>query len=195
MWKCVLDCYPHLLNHTPIPTSSTTPLSPPPQPHPYPHLLNHTPIPTPTPHPYPHPNTTPLSPPPQPHPYPHPNTTPLSPPQHHTPIPTSSTTPLSPAQHHTPIPTPAQHHTPIPTPTRTGMKDYCQRYGEGIYRICKNQGGPRELGGETLQTVMKSMEIKAPVSQLEERRNWRDRRLVELSKLKQRSKQQQTLPK
>ena len=64
----------------------------------------------------------------------------------------------------------------------TGIGDYCERYGENISRICEDQGGPRQLNGQALDSLKQSMEQKFPLDQLEERRRLRDKRLAALTR-------------
>lgn len=64
----------------------------------------------------------------------------------------------------------------------TGIGDYCERYGENISRICEEQGGPRQLNGQALDSLKQRMEQKIPLDQLEERRRLRDKRLAALTR-------------
>lgn len=64
----------------------------------------------------------------------------------------------------------------------TGIGDYCERYGENISRICEEQGGPRQLNGQALDSLKQRMEKKIPLDQLEERRRLRDKRLAALTR-------------
>lgn len=63
----------------------------------------------------------------------------------------------------------------------TGVKDYCQRYGDNILTVCKTQEPPRSLSGATLEAINTAMEKKVPLDELEERRRWRDNRLAALA--------------
>ncbi|XP_020615399.1 lambda-crystallin-like [Orbicella faveolata] len=65
-----------------------------------------------------------------------------------------------------------------------GIRDYCERYGANIETVCKEQGGPRTLGGETLDKLEKALAETMPLGQLNERRNLRDRRLAALAQHK-----------
>lgn len=65
-----------------------------------------------------------------------------------------------------------------------GIRDYCERYGANIETVCKEQGGPRTLGGETLDKLEKALAETMPLDQLNERRNLRDRRLASLARHK-----------
>ena len=63
----------------------------------------------------------------------------------------------------------------------SGMRDYCQRYGENIVRVCETEAPPRPLAGGTLEAVSEAMERRVPLDRLDERRQWRDRRLAALA--------------
>ncbi len=63
------------------------------------------------------------------------------------------------------------------------MKDYCERYGSNIVKICEEEGGPRPLVGETTEKIHKAMCDIIPVEKLDERRRWRDGKLGELFRL------------
>ena len=67
----------------------------------------------------------------------------------------------------------------------TGIEDYCERYGENIVRICKEQGGPRQMSGKALDALKQKMEQRIPLDQLEERRKLRDGRLAALARLRE----------
>lgn len=62
-----------------------------------------------------------------------------------------------------------------------GMRDYCERYGDNIVRVCETQAVPRPLVGNTLDVVSEAMERRVPLEQLQERRQWRDKRLAALA--------------
>ncbi|XP_065057577.1 lambda-crystallin-like [Rhopilema esculentum] len=64
-----------------------------------------------------------------------------------------------------------------------GVKDYCERYGSNIERICREEGGPRTMAGQTAEKIHEAMCNIVPVDKLEERREWRDSKLGELFKL------------
>ena len=64
------------------------------------------------------------------------------------------------------------------------MLDYCDRFGDMIYDVCKNFGPVPKLGGETAEKIFNELIVEAPVDQLGERRRWRDARLAGLAKLK-----------
>ena len=63
------------------------------------------------------------------------------------------------------------------------MKDYCERYGSNIERICREEGGPRAMAGQTAEKIHEAMCNIVPVDKLEDRREWRDSKLGELFKL------------
>ena len=62
-----------------------------------------------------------------------------------------------------------------------GIRDYCERYGANIENVCKEQGGPRSLGGDTLDKLEKELGKTMPLDQLDKRRELRDRRLAALA--------------
>ena len=64
-----------------------------------------------------------------------------------------------------------------------GVKDYCNRYGSNIEKVCEEEGGPRSLQGETAEQIHKAMCNIIPIDKLDERRQWRDDKLAELFKL------------
>ena len=59
-----------------------------------------------------------------------------------------------------------------------GIRDYCQKYGENITRVCAEQGGPLPLSGDTLDKAEEALCKAVPLDQLNERRAWRDSRLA-----------------
>lgn len=63
-----------------------------------------------------------------------------------------------------------------------GIRNYCERYGDGIERVCGEQMNIRKMGGETLATVEAAMLKQVPIEELGAKRQWRDSRLAELSK-------------
>ncbi|XP_005109678.1 lambda-crystallin homolog isoform X2 [Aplysia californica] len=66
-----------------------------------------------------------------------------------------------------------------------GLHSYSDRYADMIYGIQKDFLPPEKIGGETLDVIQRGMEnVAGPVENLEQRRQWRDRRLVALAKLK-----------
>nr|KAG5695512.1 hypothetical protein BaRGS_008015 [Batillaria attramentaria] len=67
-----------------------------------------------------------------------------------------------------------------------GMYSYRDRYADMIFGIQQDQQGPPEkMEGPVLDRIQKEMEaVAGPVSDLQKRRQWRDRRLAKLAKLK-----------
>jgi len=65
-----------------------------------------------------------------------------------------------------------------------GIKSYCDRYGDMIYRISSTMGPVEKFEGETLEKLTEAMDSAVPLDTLEERRRWRDKRLCALAKLK-----------
>jgi L-gulonate 3-dehydrogenase len=63
----------------------------------------------------------------------------------------------------------------------TGIQHYCELYGEGITGICETQTTPRSLSGPAMETIKSAMESKIPLESLNERRQWRDKRLAALA--------------
>merc|ERR1712071_737409 len=66
-----------------------------------------------------------------------------------------------------------------------GMDNYCQRYGETIFRVSKTLGEVSLFEGASLENVDKQLCDMIPVEQLAKRRDWRNARLSALAKLKQ----------
>lgn len=66
----------------------------------------------------------------------------------------------------------------------TGVKDYCERYGSNIEKICR-EADPRAMSGKTAEKIHEAMCNIVPVDKLEDRRVWRDKKLGELFKLEQ----------
>eukprot|EP00043_Microstomoeca_roanoka_P013118 m.128532 g.128532 ORF g.128532 m.128532 type:complete len:322 (+) comp15672_c0_seq5:164-1129(+) len=65
-----------------------------------------------------------------------------------------------------------------------GVLDYCQRYGETISTVCKEQEDTRAMkGSPTAQVVHDAMRVAVPEEDLKSgaRREWRDRRLAALA--------------
>jgi len=72
-----------------------------------------------------------------------------------------------------------------------GVQNYCDRYGETIYNVSEDlgpipTGWKQETDSEKAEvaSLAASLESSFPLSELGERRLWRDRRLAALSKLK-----------
>nr|XP_031540548.1 lambda-crystallin homolog isoform X1 [Vicugna pacos] len=67
-----------------------------------------------------------------------------------------------------------------------GMLSYCDRYSEGMKRVLKTFGPIPEFSGATAEKVHQAMCVKVPddPAHLAARREWRDRCLMRLAKLK-----------
>ncbi|KAL4229456.1 Crystallin [Mactra antiquata] len=65
-----------------------------------------------------------------------------------------------------------------------GMKHFCEMYAEPLYELQKQSGPPIKFEGETLDKIQDELEKQIPLCDIEKRRQWRDDRLAELSKLK-----------
>lgn len=65
-----------------------------------------------------------------------------------------------------------------------GVSDYFDKFGEGIYNISKDSQSLMRLEGEAAQQVTDSMLCTVPLEQLNLKRAWRDKCLLELSQLK-----------
>ncbi|XP_067675507.1 lambda-crystallin-like [Haliotis asinina] len=66
-----------------------------------------------------------------------------------------------------------------------GFVSYCDRYRDMIYRVQRSAGDPEVMDGDTMERVQSGMEqVAGPLSELDSRRQWRDRRLLGLAKLK-----------
>ncbi|CAG5119031.1 unnamed protein product [Candidula unifasciata] len=66
-----------------------------------------------------------------------------------------------------------------------GMLSYGERYADMILDIQKSFGPPERIEGPTLQAIHASMErLAGPVQDIQKRRQWRDKRLIALAKLK-----------
>ena len=63
----------------------------------------------------------------------------------------------------------------------TGIRDYCERYGANIEKVCEEQGGPRSLSGDILDRLENELSQDWPLDQLNKRRELRDRRLAALA--------------
>ncbi|KAK7503170.1 hypothetical protein BaRGS_00005435 [Batillaria attramentaria] len=66
------------------------------------------------------------------------------------------------------------------------MYSYRDRYADTMFGIQQDQQSPPEkMEGPVLDRIQKEMEaVAGPVSDLQKRRQWRDRRLAKLAKLK-----------
>lgn len=68
-----------------------------------------------------------------------------------------------------------------------GMRDYYDRYTEGIYRVSRDCLTPLlKLEGPAAETIAESMFEQVPVDRLDEKRAWRDKCLIELAQVKKR---------
>lgn len=66
-----------------------------------------------------------------------------------------------------------------------GMYSYSERYADMIIGIQQDFKPPERMDGPTLDVIQKGMEnVAGPVENLSVRRQWRDRRLIALAKLK-----------
>jgi len=65
-----------------------------------------------------------------------------------------------------------------------GIEDYMKRYGETIFNVASDFGPVEKIEGEAVQKMADSLNKNYPLEKLSERRQWRDRRLAALTKLK-----------
>ncbi|XP_013402906.1 lambda-crystallin [Lingula anatina] len=67
-----------------------------------------------------------------------------------------------------------------------GVVNYCERYGQGIYNVVQSFGPTPTIdpSSETAEKVQEALCKKIPLDKLQERRQWRDQRLMALAKLK-----------
>ncbi|PVD28444.1 hypothetical protein C0Q70_11032 [Pomacea canaliculata] len=66
-----------------------------------------------------------------------------------------------------------------------GMHSYSERYADMILGIQQDMGPPERMDGPVLDLIQIDMEATVgPVSEIQQRRQWRDRRLAALAKLK-----------
>lgn len=70
----------------------------------------------------------------------------------------------------------------------TGMKDYFARYAQSIYDVSMDSGPVPKMEGATAQCIIDELTKKIPEDKLQERRKWRDERLIQLSLLKKQMK-------
>ena len=68
-----------------------------------------------------------------------------------------------------------------------GMREYFEKYSQGIYDVSRTFGPVPMMKGPTADLIVKEMEQTIPVDRLEQRRTWRDERLIELSSIKQKA--------
>ncbi len=69
-----------------------------------------------------------------------------------------------------------------------GVADYCERYGENITAVCKEEEDSRAMkGSPTAAVVHEAMRVAVPQGKLGARKEWRDKRLAALAihKMKQ----------
>ena len=64
------------------------------------------------------------------------------------------------------------------------MTNYCERYGETIFKVSNTLGEVRRFEGAELDSVNRQLCDKVPLDKLEERRAWRNTCLTQLAKLK-----------
>lgn len=64
------------------------------------------------------------------------------------------------------------------------MANYCDRYSEGMYKTSKDLGPVPKWEGAGAAEIDRQLCEIIPVDQLPQRRQWRDRRLAALAKLK-----------
>ena len=65
-----------------------------------------------------------------------------------------------------------------------GTANYLERYGQTINRVASTFGPPPTFKEEGRDAIIAESDAKYPLDQLQERRQWRDSRLVALAKLK-----------
>ncbi|XP_060552724.1 lambda-crystallin homolog isoform X1 [Ruditapes philippinarum] len=65
-----------------------------------------------------------------------------------------------------------------------GMKDFCSMYADPLYELQKQSGPPIMFEGSPLEKIQEELEQQIPLDKIEQRREWRDRKLAELYKLK-----------
>ena len=65
-----------------------------------------------------------------------------------------------------------------------GVRDYAERYSEGIVRVAQQFGEPRPMSGETLETVAKYLEEDVPLESHSAALKWRDGVLKDLAVFK-----------
>lgn len=69
-----------------------------------------------------------------------------------------------------------------------GMGEYFEKYASGINHVSNTMGPVPLMEGETAKRIEQQMAAQIPLDQLENRRKWRDERLIELSQLKKQAK-------
>ncbi|RWS30889.1 lambda-crystallin-like protein [Leptotrombidium deliense] len=65
-----------------------------------------------------------------------------------------------------------------------GMKEYFEKYSKGIYEVSQTFGPIPKMEGETAEKIVRELESKVSVDKLQERRKWREERLIALAQLK-----------
>jgi len=67
-----------------------------------------------------------------------------------------------------------------------GIADYCDRYGDMIYRVMSSMGPPPSMSSqtETARNIAAVLDERIPLDQLPRRRQWRNDRLIALAKVK-----------
>uniref|UniRef100_A0A023FAH6 L-gulonate 3-dehydrogenase n=1 Tax=Triatoma infestans TaxID=30076 RepID=A0A023FAH6_TRIIF len=65
-----------------------------------------------------------------------------------------------------------------------GMADYCDRYSNSMYNVCKTMPPPPKFEGPLVKEMNNQLIAKVPLNKLQERRAWRDNCLMQLSQLK-----------
>lgn len=69
-----------------------------------------------------------------------------------------------------------------------GMKEYFEKYSQSIYDVSADSGPVPKMEGATAQLITDQLTERIPVEKLQERRQWRDQRLIQLSLLKKQMK-------
>ncbi|KAK3605180.1 hypothetical protein CHS0354_012986 [Potamilus streckersoni] len=64
-----------------------------------------------------------------------------------------------------------------------GWKSLSERYADTFYRVEKTFGEPEKMVGPTVDKIQNECNKMIPIEKLQERRQWRDRRLTALAKL------------
>lgn len=64
------------------------------------------------------------------------------------------------------------------------MREYFDKYAEGIYRVSEDFGPNPRMEGATAEAIGDFWHSKIPEDKLQERRAWRDERLTALAQLK-----------
>jgi L-gulonate 3-dehydrogenase len=64
------------------------------------------------------------------------------------------------------------------------MENYCERYCNSMYAVAQTFAPAPRFEGDLVKEIAKELGEKVPINKLQERRNWRDRCLTQLSILK-----------